>query len=645
MSNFFKTKKLYQKAIGLVFSLVFLFSPFFSFAAETQTALKSAVLAEIDNPSENSFYIALLWAFDGIFKAIGVVFVFSMKILDFAISGELFEKVFFSKVSLIALTIGWSVVRDFFNLFFILILVFIAISIILNIDKYNDKKLIFKVATAAILVNFSKAIALVIIDISQMAMNFFSQAISLMGNSFVNLLSAKIGVASILNPTFASTTSFLVILIISSIFLFFLTGLILVLAVALVVRLVSFWVLIILSPMAMFGLALPGTAIGGMTKNWMDKMISWAFFGPLMMFFLWLALVVVSAISAGSATVASEISFSGVSGGMETFFNNIFSLVIPYISALYLLYYGFDLSKKTSQGAAQATLNWGGKQINKWGRKSAYGIGMLASGGQLTKAKREGIKNRIENHEGRGSWLTRRLTKKGREGIYRGKVDDASGATGAENAEQREVAEELKRFRESSTNEAELERILNDTNASRYSRIAAATQLGKDGRLNTAARYDNAQAVLGTVRNRVVRGNLDAHLQNRSNMQGRALSSTAPPTSPADAARRLGNGADLATQVSTMSPTEITALSPGALSNATVVAQVVARISGMIGTMRAEEIVKLPGPILTDPMIIPQLAANYGRPGSGLNTSLWSLGRQGTIPTAAATVLRASLII
>jgi hypothetical protein len=64
-----------------------------------------------------------------------------------------------------------------------------------------------------------------------------------------------------------------------------LTVLIGILAVTMVIRLVAFWVLVILSPMVMFGLSLPGTSIGSLTKKWFEKMVSWAFFGPLMMFF------------------------------------------------------------------------------------------------------------------------------------------------------------------------------------------------------------------------------------------------------------------------------------------------------------------------------------------------------------------------
>lgn len=68
---------------------------------------------------------------------------------------------------------GWTVVRDVCNLFFLLLLLFIAMCTILQIEKYHAKKTLLMLIIMALLINFSKPIAVFIFDGSQLLMNFF----------------------------------------------------------------------------------------------------------------------------------------------------------------------------------------------------------------------------------------------------------------------------------------------------------------------------------------------------------------------------------------------------------------------------------------------------------------------------------------
>lgn len=75
-----------------------------------------------------------------------------------------------------AIQYGWEVFRNLINLFFILILVFISISTILQVDSYGYKKLLGKLVIAAILINFSMFFTKVIIDVSNItALVFYKQ--------------------------------------------------------------------------------------------------------------------------------------------------------------------------------------------------------------------------------------------------------------------------------------------------------------------------------------------------------------------------------------------------------------------------------------------------------------------------------------
>lgn len=75
-----------------------------------------------------------------------------------------------------AIQYGWEVFRNLLNLFFILILVFISISTILQVDSYGYKKMLGKLVIAAILINFSMFFTKVIIDASNItALVFYKQ--------------------------------------------------------------------------------------------------------------------------------------------------------------------------------------------------------------------------------------------------------------------------------------------------------------------------------------------------------------------------------------------------------------------------------------------------------------------------------------
>ncbi|HTL39441.1 MAG TPA: hypothetical protein VL306_01375, partial [Methylomirabilota bacterium] len=70
--------------------------------------------------------------------------------------------------------VGWSIVRDFANMFFILIMIVIGIASILRIETYNYKHLLVKVILMALLVNFSKVIAVAIYNAFNLLLAVFA---------------------------------------------------------------------------------------------------------------------------------------------------------------------------------------------------------------------------------------------------------------------------------------------------------------------------------------------------------------------------------------------------------------------------------------------------------------------------------------
>jgi len=265
--------------------------------------------------------------------------------LNFMVSPKVIDAVFFTPEARAGITAGWTFVRDFINLFYIIALVFIAISIILGIDRYSDKKIIFTIILSALLVNFSMPITLFVIDVSNMAMIFFAENISRGGADYTALLANQINLGDFMK-TYGNADggiAFLVVALAEIVFTFVLAIMLFFLAVALVIRMIAFWILIILSPLAFFGFALPN--FKGMTDDWFKKLTHYAFFGPVMLFFLWLALTVIRAINESMAKLDKSALQTEISS-LESVATVSLSVVIPYVAAIYMLFYGYDKSKK-----------------------------------------------------------------------------------------------------------------------------------------------------------------------------------------------------------------------------------------------------------------------------------------------------------
>ena len=283
------------------------------------------------------------------------------QLLQWVISDDLYRGVFFSPGARAGIMVGWTTVRDFVNMFYLLILIFLAITTILRVNKFSDKKLFFNVIVSAILVNFSLPITLAVIDFSNILMDFFAGAIHT-GSSqdLATFYLNKAGYADLFTGT--SVLKFLtsgviefIIETVMAIMLFFV-------AISLLVRLIAYWVLIILSPLAFFTIAMPNS---NSFNEWKDKLINYSFYGPMMLFFLWLSIVLMDALHDSLRSNNSDTGFVG-------FF-------VPYIVVMYLLYYGHDKSKEM---AAKA-----GDTVNMlMGKAKDYGFGAgkyLAMGGPV----------------------------------------------------------------------------------------------------------------------------------------------------------------------------------------------------------------------------------------------------------------------
>jgi len=208
-----------------------------------------------------------------------------------------------------ALGVGWAFSRDVVNLFFIFMLLFIAISIILGIESYGSKQILVKLILIALLVNFSFLAAQSIIFIS----NAFATTIynaqpdpsGLLGNENGHLARAlglkfeknlALSVVNTFSPNrlfnnapfegFGNATSAVMAVIIVEI-----AGIVLILAAALVLILAAFlmisrmaglWLLLMLAPFGFALMIFPATR--SYASDWWQRLMKHAIFPAVFLF-------------------------------------------------------------------------------------------------------------------------------------------------------------------------------------------------------------------------------------------------------------------------------------------------------------------------------------------------------------------------
>lgn len=215
---------------------------------------------------------------------------------------------------------GWVVMRDVSNMFFIMVLLVIAFGTVLKWETYRYNRLLGRLVLMAILINFSKFIALFFIDISQVIMLTFVHAFqdAAAGNlttgfgvrSMVEFAQAGVGEISLPQVVIAMVLAVIMLLIAVIVSLIILL--------MLIQRIIAFWLLVVLSPAAYLAAALPPGGLRRFNSTWWQQFGKYWSTGPLLAFFLWLALTVISLTSnAGANETATFIPLNTAGESLE----------------------------------------------------------------------------------------------------------------------------------------------------------------------------------------------------------------------------------------------------------------------------------------------------------------------------------------
>lgn len=301
----------------------------------------------------------LIWLFTGL----AVIFVY---IATFLVDAALAPGIYMGIINSAAIDRGWTIMRDTANLFFILILIFIAIATTLRLQSYSAKTWIPKLLFGAVFINFSKTITMFIIDIGNM---FMYGAISWMGQGIENTGIWQL--TNTVNELFWHVSPFqwqlITITKMVEVFTAFMFSLILALTllgfgILLLVRVTMLAILTIFSPIAFMLHAWPNA--GKYAGQWWGSLLKYIIFGPIIVFFLFIAgEMALTLFNMGAFAVAPTGTVGPTTGDMSKMsvelgaFSTFFGTLIPFVIVIIILLSG--LSFTTEMGIAGAGMIMG----------------------------------------------------------------------------------------------------------------------------------------------------------------------------------------------------------------------------------------------------------------------------------------------
>lgn len=282
--------------------------------------------------------------------------------------------------------IGWVIIRDLINMTFIFILLYIAISTILGTDGAATKKTLANLVVAIILINFSMFIAGLIIDAGNIVALAFRGAIVTKGadGGLGAIMMNAMKLSEAYEPSGFGYSSFIsaavrAILMSVTIYAFFMA------AMLFIVRIISFIILLILSPIGFIGSLSPKFA--EQSKKWWTTLINQTLVAPIFLFFFYIIAQITTSEGLFKNTLGTTTNLD-----VTYYFN--FAIIIGLILT------AVKLSKQFSG-------ELGGKVANFAGTvgKLALGAAGAATIGGLAVAGRAGL--------GRGASMILAKTEKG----------------------------------------------------------------------------------------------------------------------------------------------------------------------------------------------------------------------------------------
>ncbi|KKW32096.1 MAG: hypothetical protein UY77_C0036G0001, partial [Candidatus Uhrbacteria bacterium GW2011_GWA2_53_10] len=339
---------------------------------------------------------------------------------------------------------GWAIVRDSMNLFFVIVLIVIAVGTIFGAHMFHWQQQVPKLLFMAVLINFSKTLCGIMIDASQVVMLTFVNAIKdIAGGNFLTLLGMNnmfsldknhpglspvaIGQAQ---EDVAGAFEFFANSVMVLLMIIFVFATMVALTAILAFRIVMLWVLVTISPLAFFLRSVDFVHTSAYA-DWWKNFKCFLVIGPVITFFVWLALAV-----AGAGSIAATESFvqpgantgGGSAGG---FVGAIFEMghLTSFIIGMAMIFAGFKAAAEFCAGATGGSFMTGALgKATAWGLKAPAGL-MARTAARGARGTLRGTASLAGGAAGRIPVVRSVATRQGQAGLLRG-MQRGLGAAG-----------------------------------------------------------------------------------------------------------------------------------------------------------------------------------------------------------------------
>ncbi len=325
----------------------------------------------------------------------------------------------------------WTVVRDFSNIMFILMLLYAAIQIILNLGHGGGKQIVASVIMVALLVNFSLFFTRIVIDASNItALIFYNkidttttpdQPVGAPGEKdMAGALVSRFNPNAFFGGTFFESLNNDPVIKANGVTLTFKMGLILIYGIILYVlayafligalsmfgRMLTLMMLLIISPFAFVTKAVP--SLGHMDSvgfySWLKNLIKTSFMAVVFIFIIYI-----------TSEILAKNPFSVTQNGPDNITAKLVILFMPAILIILLLLKGVKYAKSASGQFTDMVMKGAG-----FAGGAAMGIGAMAATGGVGLAtfgaKKSGLSSYLDkrvDNKGLGGWASRTLLKAG----------------------------------------------------------------------------------------------------------------------------------------------------------------------------------------------------------------------------------------
>ncbi len=248
---------------------------------------------------------------------------------------------------------GLGITMPLVNMILVLVLVFIALATILKLAGYEIKKLLPTFILVALLVNFAPVICGLVVDASNIVMNYFAQGLYQFADFTTQLGLVWKGLGAIVKGTMQQAIEAFFYSLVVSVFAFFLALAFFLFAAIFIFRYIAIWVLVILSPLAFACYILPSTR--NLWKQWWNQFLQWSFIGVTAGFFLYLATLLITRVKDYFTTTTT-----GLPPGMD--------ILLIYLVPLAFLYVGLAIGFSSSAFGASMVMDLTKKYGGKLGK-------------------------------------------------------------------------------------------------------------------------------------------------------------------------------------------------------------------------------------------------------------------------------------